>query len=194
MTPDEFLLMPDNKGYELIDGVPVERNMSNQASYVQAQLSAELVMHCRSGKIGSVYESEGGYRIFPENRVRRPDVSFIAYERRHPSEHTGGWSTVAPDLAVEVVSANDNADALFAKAEAWLAAGAGEVWVISPLARTLHRWRIDGTTATVRGDGEVLGEGPLEGLRFRLGIVFPPDQDRPAEDPPDGNPEASAAP
>ena len=181
MTPEEFAAMPENKNYELIDGVPVERNMVNESSWIQSRLIVRLGAFCEETGAGSYYESEAGYRIFPNDRIKRPDVSFVSAEKQAPDEPPVSWSTIPPDLVVEVVSPNDNAEDTISKGEEWLAAGAGQLWIISPRVRTLDRYRSDGSTARLRNGDEVTGEGPLEGLKFPLAAILP--RARPSETP-----------
>ena len=62
-----------------------------------------------------------------------------------------GWGKIPPDLAVEVVSPNDSADALEEKLDDYQKVGVPLVWVIYPEPRTVKvfrqgrlGWRVEG--------------------------------------------------
>ena len=67
-------------------------------------------------------------------RKRRPDVAFVSYERwprRRPIPRTNAWDVV-PNLAVEIISATNQADDIVDKAAEYFRAGVELVWVIFP--------------------------------------------------------------
>ena len=101
--------MPDGGRYELIDGVPVEKKMGAKADRIGTILIGLLEPYCRANKLGLVYGSSTGYQCFPNRprQVRLPDVSFVATGRLPNDETPDGYITLAPDLAVEVVSPKD---------------------------------------------------------------------------------------
>src|SRR5436309_10369305 len=125
-TPEDLLTMPDGDRYELVDGQLVERTMSLWSSYVAGKIHRKLGDHVEGAKAGWVLPEGAGYRCFPDEpgKVRRPDVSFIRKERMPLAQaSTEGFITVAPDLAVEVVSPNDIAYELQGRVYAFLEAG-----------------------------------------------------------------------
>ena len=68
------------------------------------------------------------------NLKRRPDVAFVSYTRwargkRVPKEEA--WAVV-PDLAVEVISSSNMANADLQKVQEYFRAGVSRVWVIYP--------------------------------------------------------------
>ena len=76
-----------------------------------AEIHGQLNDFCRGKKHGWLLPADAGYQCFPDDpgKVRRPDISFISLERISLVQALEeGYITIAPDLAVEVVSPNDN--------------------------------------------------------------------------------------
>src|SRR5262245_32081748 len=94
----------ENRLFELVDGVLVEKVMG----MLESCLAADLVWMIRSfvdkGDEGLVAGADGMVRLLP-GLVRIPDVAFISWQRvgwkEYPREPI---PDLAPDLAVEVLS------------------------------------------------------------------------------------------
>lgn len=176
VTPEELLRMPDGKEYELSHGQLVEREMSALTSRVAVRLSRFLDEFVEREGLGWVFDSEGGYRCFPDDPtgVRRPDVSFVSRDRLPADEIGRGWLLIRPDLAVEIVSPNDNLTEFELKLADYRSAGIPVVWVINPETRTAWIHHADGTSRHLVGDDVVLdGEGPLTGFACPLASLLP---------------------
>lgn len=103
--------------------------------------------------------------------MRKPDVFFVRGGRL-PEGVPAGWVTVAPDLAVEVVSPGDLAESLEEKLEECLQAGVPVVWVIYPATRTAHVVR-PGEPRLVLHDGDALtAPGVLPSFSVALRELF----------------------
>ena len=148
-TPEELLALPDEKNYELVDGHLVERKMSTLSSWVAGELFFHLRSHCQTNACGWAFPEGTGYECFPDSpaKVRKPDVSFIRPERLSPNAATEGYSSIAPDLAVEVVSLHDTVWEVDQKVAEWLGAGVPLVWVVHPKARTVSVHRGSGAVS-----------------------------------------------
>ena len=85
--------------------------------------------------------------------------------------------TIAPDLAVEVISANDLVAELDEKTEEYLAAGIPLVWVIDPEVRTVVIHRGDGTLAKLRENDDLTGESVIPGFHCKVAELFPPTRE-----------------
>jgi Uma2 family endonuclease len=177
VTPEELLAMPDGGHYELIDGELRERNVGALSNLVTIRVSTMLENHCRPHDLGWLFSSEQGYQCFPEKprRVRRADVSFIRRERYSLEEiESIGFMTIAPDLAVEVVSRNDLAsEDVEEKVDEYILAGVRLVWVVYPVTRTVYVIRGDGTGYRLRSGDELTGEDVIPGFRCRVADLFP---------------------
>src|SRR5260370_303452 len=100
-------------GFEWIDGQAVEKTpMGLEAGLVNAKLLGRLQHHVESNNLGFVFTPDVGYQIpvGSSRRVRKPDLSFVARGRFPEDRVPRGNSTIAPDLAVEVISPNDVAE------------------------------------------------------------------------------------
>jgi Uma2 family endonuclease len=173
--PEDLLSLPDGgKGYELVDGHLVEKNVGGFASWVASQINYLLVVYGQHAGLGWVLDSEGGYQCFPDapRKVRKPDVSFIRRGRLPDEVIPEGHLRIAPDLAVEVVSPNDTAYEVETKVQEYLTAGVPLVWVVNPPARSIHVYRADGSVERLREEDELAAPEMLPDLRCKVAEVF----------------------
>jgi Uma2 family endonuclease len=174
-TPEDLLLMGEQgKGFELVDGRLVEKNMGGFASWVAVQISHLLVVHGQKAGLGWVLDAEGSYQCFPDDRrkVRKPDVSFIRRGRLPEERIPDGHITLAPDLAVEVISPNDTAYEVDTKVQEYLTAGVPLVWVVNPRVRTVHVYRAEGRMERLREDAVLTAPELLPDLRCPVADLF----------------------
>ena len=88
------------------------------------RVGQRIAQYVEPRRIGEAFAAETGFRIRRDpDTVRAPDASFVSNERLPVGGLPSGFLDFAPDLAVEVVSPGDSADAVQSKAEGWLAAG-----------------------------------------------------------------------
>jgi Uma2 family endonuclease len=174
ITPEEMLrLHDDGRLYELVDGKLVEKQMSDLAQLVANLLNNELAAWAiRTGSGLSFVEAT--YQCFTHApaMVRRPDVSFIARDRLSAYRWGQGHFTIAPDLAVEVVSPNDEVLELDRKINDYFRAGVRRVWVINPEQQTLRVHRAPGDLSELVGDADVSDDQLLPGFRCPLAGLF----------------------
>lgn len=175
-TPDDLLTLPDGDDFELVDGQLVERNMSQESSWVAGAVFSRLWNVAENGKRGWAFPEGTSYQCFPDDpdRVRRPDASFIVRERLPDGPVPKGHSRVSPDLAVEVVSPNDLYEDVDEKVEEWLAAGASLVWVVNPRGRTLTVHRPDAELEKLGENDDLTADPIVAGIQCRVGDLFPP--------------------
>lgn len=178
ITPDELLLRPDEKEFEIVGGNLVERHVGHETSYINAVISSLLMSFVRSRRLGYVYDSEAGYQCFPDDphKLRRPDVSFIAAGRLPGNQNPAGYCRIRPDLVVEVISPNDLADEVDHKLLDYESAGVPLVWVIYPRSRRveIHRPAHSplGRIARLGESDTISGEDVLPGFSCRVGEFF----------------------
>jgi Uma2 family endonuclease len=167
--------MPDEGHYELVNGQLKERKVSFLSTVIAGELSGILRPYCREHNLGWLPSAEQGYRCFPwePGLVRRADVSFVRAERVTPERWAEGHVTIPPDLAVEVVSPNDEVDELDEKIKEFLRAGVKLVWVVHPVFRAVQIFRHDDTVSWLRSNDEISGEDVIPGFRCRVGDFFP---------------------
>ena len=176
ISADEFSRMPDTKGFELIDGLLVEKRMGALAAAVGAIITRILSEYAQRTGTGTVFNSEGGFRCFGDDadRVRKPDVSFVSTGRMPLDAIPDGYPAIAPDLVVEVSSPNDLFRDLEVKAEQFLTAGVRRVWIVNPDTRTIRILRPDGSDTRLHEGDTVSGEDVLPGFSCKVTDFFPP--------------------
>jgi Uma2 family endonuclease len=182
VEPDE-MLGSQWKGYELIDGVPVEHEMSQDANDVTLRLILYIGTHLQSQPIGRLFGMEKGFRLWPERprTVRKPDIALVSFARYPQSTIPRGHLTWVPDLVVEAISPNDLAYAVETKLEEYHAAGVRLLWVVYPHTETIVIRRLNGTASEVGAAGTLTGEDVLPGFACAVAELFnPPDSQPPA--------------
>jgi Uma2 family endonuclease len=177
VTDDELLQAPrDGQKYERVDGELRVSPAGFRHEGVAMALAARLWVFVTGRQLGHVVGSSAGFR-WPARRaerpdnVRSPDVSFVAAGRFPDERWPVGFAPLAPDLAVEVLSPNDNSRDVLEKIGEYLDAGTRMVWVLDPekriaaIYRSLTDVRVIGETDRLDGEDVVPGFAcPLKDL------------------------------
>jgi len=174
ITPEEMLqLLDDGTLYELVDGKLVEKRMSDLAQTVANMLKAKLDAWALPSRLGFCYV-EASFRCFraDPDMVRRPDVAYISQERLKTYTWGQAYLTVAPDLAVEVVSPSDQVIDLDRKIADYFDAGVRRVWVLNPDLRVARIYRALDDVAQMIGGADLADPEILPGFRCPLTEVF----------------------
>jgi Uma2 family endonuclease len=173
MTADELphVYIPD-KRVELVKGVLVVRELPGlRHARVAAELTFRLGVHVRAAALGHVY-AEAGFKLASDpDTVRGPDIAFITKERL-PDPEPAGFTDLAPDLVVEVLSPGDRPGEVLAKVADWLSAGTRLVWVIDPARRGARVYRDDGTEQILTADQTLDGADVVPGFSWPLGEII----------------------
>ena len=119
----------DDKLYEVVDGERIEKPPTSVYSVlVASQLIRKLGRFADDQESGETV-SEMLFRLplkEDANRNRRPDVAYVSFDRwpsdRPKTIRDNAWEVV-PDLAVEVISPSDFAEASFHKLLEYFQAG-----------------------------------------------------------------------
>ena len=175
ITPEALLKLPDGERYELVDGELVEGTMSVESVWVVGRVFRQLDAFVESHRCGFVLTDGVSYQCFPndEDRIRRPDVSFIPAGQLSVRQFEQGHCQVAPALVVEVVSPNDLFYDVERKANEYLGAGVSLVWVFSPDSQTILVYRPDGSMAHQSIKDDLDGESVLPGFKCPVRSLFP---------------------
>jgi Uma2 family endonuclease len=175
-TPEELLLMPDGNDYELVNAQLVERNMGMESSWIGGTLVRLMGNHSMNAKLGPVFPADAGYQCYPDDRlrVRKPDVSFVSWDKFPGGIIPEGFCRIAPDLVVEVISPNDLVYEVERKILEYLEAGVRLIWVVYPPSRHVDVHRLNGTTDVVKIGGILDGEDVLPGFHCAVEDIFPP--------------------
>lgn len=136
----EIASLPENedKRLELDDGKIVHVGSSSQINTVTAaRIVYFLNAHVIPNDLGYVTGADGGFKL-GERRARIPDVAFISKARLPKLK--GASFPIAPDLAVEVVSPDED---IFKKAREYLHAGTKIVWAVYTDEKVVYVMRLD---------------------------------------------------
>jgi Uma2 family endonuclease len=174
--PSEYLLTLDtDRRFEWInDQLREKPPMGAKANRVATILVSEINAHAREHKLGLVFSQECGYQIFPgePKKVRKPDGSFIPRGRLPDDRPPDGHMTVAPDLEIEVVSPNDEAEEIDHRVADYLSAGVTLIWMVYPATRSVWVVRRDGSAARLTEAQELSGEDVLPGFTCPIRTLF----------------------
>ncbi|HKI31029.1 MAG TPA: Uma2 family endonuclease [Gemmataceae bacterium] len=163
---------PRKRLCELIDGVLVEKAMGYSESVLAAHLIVLLDGFVRPRNLGLVTAPDGTIRLWA-GRVRIPDVAFFSWDRvpgrRVPVEPI---PTLAPDLAIEVLSRSNTPAEMLLKRQDYFTAGVLLVWEVDPDARTVSVYTApEGPTVLTEADS-VDGGTVLPGFALPLRDLF----------------------
>jgi Uma2 family endonuclease len=138
LTPEEYLVHPlANRPSELVRGEIREMTPASGAhGVIAAAVFRALDRFVEERKLGLCFPDNTGFALPGlENTVRSPDAAFVRAGRLPANGIGTGWMTVAPDLAVEIVSPTETTSELEEKLRDYRAAGTALIWVIDPVAR-----------------------------------------------------------
>lgn len=148
-------------------GVPHERVRQS----ICDALVAYRIRH--PGSIDLVSDGSGSVvRMWELESERHPDLT--VYFSPPPTDSDQPWDEWTPDIVIEVVSTSSRKRDYQTKADAYLAAGVRQYWVIDPLTRsaTIHIRRGDTWRKTKLGPRGVIRTALLPGFALRLAQVF----------------------
>jgi Uma2 family endonuclease len=164
------LLRPDSgrKQCELVDGVIVEKAMGWYQSVLAALLIQLLGDYLQEHNLGVVAGPDGAIRLSP-GLVREPDVAFVSWERLPGGPQAADpIPTLAPDLAVEILSKSNTTAEMRRKVTEYFAAGTRLVWILDPAPRTVQVYR-NPIESTLLSEGDFLtAEDILPGFRLQV--------------------------
>ena len=163
----EHLLSSENRGrFELVKGHLEEVHVSNLSSITAGILLTILNNFCLKARVGYILPADGYYRCFGEDgqNARKPDISFMSAARITPDWLEQGFSTIPPDLAIEVLSPNDLAYEVNHKIKEYLQGGVRLIWCIDPVNRQVMIYRPDGSVQSLSENDTLSGENILPGF------------------------------
>lgn len=177
MTADELLEMPsDGFRYELVAGELRKMSPSGfEHGEVVVRVTVPLARFVTEHDLGVVLGAATGFKLFHDpDTVRAPDVAFVCQDRRPPVKERKKFASLAPDLAVEVVSPSDTPAEVEAKVDDYLQAGVRLIWVLDPDSRTVTEYHASGPTRTLTADQTLDGGDVLPGFTCPVAALFPP--------------------
>jgi len=163
----------EDRLYELIDGVLLEKTVGTYESYLAGWLLQFLWVFLRENDLGIVLGADGMMRLAP-GLVRIPDVSFISWnrlpDRKVPREPI---ADLAPDLAIEVISKSNTPKEMGGKLADYFAAKVRQVWYVYHTPRREVHVYLSPEERTVLGETQTLDGGDvLPGFTLPLPSLF----------------------
>ena len=162
----------ENRLYELVDGVLVEKPMGYKESRIAALIIRLLDTFVEAADLGLVAGEQGMMRI-GRGLVRIPDVSVVLWdrlpERRAPSDPI---PSLAPDLAVEILSLTNTPGEIQRKTEEYFEAGCRCAWIVDPAERTVRVHTSASDSTLLSGDDLVTAESVLPGFSVSVEEIF----------------------
>lgn len=162
----------DGGRYELVAG---ELRMMSPSGWRHGEIVGNLhglLWHFISQHdLGSIFGAETGFLISRDpDTVRAPDIAFIAKANLPAARPAQAYWPGAPDLAVEVLSPSDTADAVAIKIASWLTAGA-TVWKVDPDHESITVHTMTGVKI-FSGSEQLLGDPVVTGFSCSLDEIF----------------------
>jgi Uma2 family endonuclease len=168
VTAEEFALLGEGKR-ELIYGRVVEMSPAGGThGRIGFRLGHLIQTFLDRRPLGVIFNSDTGFLLARKpDLVRAPDVSYVASERLTGIDMRK-FLPLAPDLAVEVVSPDDTAAEVDAKARMWIDYGSRLVWVVFPDERVVHVYRKGLPPAELTPAEKLSGEDVLPGFTLPI--------------------------
>ncbi len=166
MTEEEFMRLPDDgRKYELVDGEAKEVPAGVEHDAIVAHIIVLLAPFVKN--LGFLAASSAGFRMVTGN-IRSPDVSFVSRERLPEGKPPKGFMDGAPDLAIEVISPNEDWADMGRKLGEYFMSGAKQVWLIDPDAVTVTVYKSLTDVQVFHADDEIAGGDLLPEFRCKV--------------------------
>jgi Uma2 family endonuclease len=157
---------------ELVDGVLVEKTMGYFESRLAMILGHFIEMFLEQHDLGIVLGADGTLRILGD-QIRVPDVTFLSWRhcpgRVLPAEPV---PSLAPDLAVEVLSAGNTRGEMERKLDEYFAAGVQLVWLIDAASQSATAYEGRNQRRTVSITESLSGGTVLPGFELPMQQLF----------------------
>ena len=168
LLPADWHRLVDKAGIEWVGGNLVEKPSSLETSDVAVWIHTSIHRSTIDRGI-RVIDARFGYRL-SDALVYKPSLTVVRANRFH-ADSSQPFSTIPPDLAIEVIAAGWNAWSLESRIRDYLDHGFGAVWIIYPHTKTVYAH----TLKDVRRFGvndEIDGGEALPGLRCKVADFF----------------------
>lgn len=157
---------------ELVDGVLVEKTMGFEESLIAGAILYFLRDFVIPSNLGVVSGADGMIRLFP-GTVRIPDVAYVGWDRFPDGKLTGEpIPSLAPDLAVEVLSRSNTPQEMDRKRHEYFDAGTRLVWLVAPAERTVTVFRSASSSELLTAADTLNADDVLPGFSLSLADLF----------------------
>ncbi len=158
-------LPDDGRKYELVDGEAKEVPAGVEHDAIVAHIIVLLAPFVKN--LGFLTASSAGFRMVTGN-IRSPDVSFVLRERLPEGKPPKGFMDGAPDLAIEVISPNEDWADMGRKLGEYFMSGAKQVWLIDPDAVTVTVYKSLTDVQVFHANDEIAGGDLLPEFRCKV--------------------------
>ena len=162
--------------FELSEGMLIEMTPAGmQHGKYALKFGRRIGNFVDENKLGETTAAETGYTLFKnpagKDTVRAPDVGFVSATRIPKMGLPDGYFPGAPDLAVEVISPNDEADDVQLRVTQFLKYGTRMVVLVYPKSKTVVVHTTTGSF-TLDIDDEFEGGDVLPGFKLPVRDIF----------------------
>jgi len=170
---EAFLARPENTGrrFELIDGEPVEKMVSEVHGILVMYLGAMLINYTLANPIARITTEVHHHAPKAPETIYQPDIAVTRYDRALPPTEEMAVALM-PDLAIEVKSPSNTYKELRDKAEYYLAHGSKLVWLVIPSKRLIEVYRAEGDLDILTIEDHLDGETVLPDFKLSVQAVF----------------------
>lgn len=173
MTATTEVAFETEREFEVVDGKLEEKEMAGaRHGGIAARLLTKLGSYLETEGIGDLYTPDTTFQIGSNQRL--PDIGFVSAERVPEDGEPEGLWTIAPDLAIEVISPNDFWEKTNSKVRNYFQAGVRQVWLVSPENKEIVIYHSPTRTTILTEADDLASEELLPGFRCRVGELFQP--------------------
>jgi Uma2 family endonuclease len=171
-TEADLLYMVDHEKRlcELVDQTLVEKPVGYWEGIVAANIIALLAAYVNPRDLGAVSGADSTLRM-KSGRIRLPDVSFVSKVRLPKTLEP--VPSLAPDLAIEVLSEGNTAEEMRQKLAEYFQSGTRLAWLVDPATRSVAVYKTPDAPASIVAEADSLDGGEvLLGLSIRVADIF----------------------
>ncbi len=178
ITENELMALGSEARVEVVNGEIVEMSpVGEEHQIIVSNLYDILRPFAKQHRLGPVYSDSLIFILRPEEKglrsARVPAVSFIRKEILPPGRDKKRPLRIAPTLAIEVISPDEDPVDILKKAREFLDAGTEQVWLVYPSVREVHVYqRGSQDVKTYRGEAAIDVSALFPGLALMLDNIF----------------------
>jgi Uma2 family endonuclease len=138
-----------------------------------SRLNLRLAGWAEKDGTGQSFDSSAGFML-PNSAKRSPDFAWVSNERWNAltEEEQEEFAPLCPDFVVELRSRTDILANIQRKMDEYMANGAQLGWLIDPLERKVHVYRLSAPVEELDNPQTISGEPLLGGLSLNLQEIW----------------------
>lgn len=169
LTEEAFMRLPDDgRKYELVDGVAKEVPAGVKHNVIGIELAVRLKPYLK--EVAYIAGAQAGFRMASGN-IRSPDLSVIFKQSLPEGKLPEGFGDRAPNIAIEIVSPNEDMPDLMRKIGEYFKSGAQQVWLLFPEQRRVVLYNSPFDSVVLNAD-DILTTPLIPELQIRVGELF----------------------